>query len=299
MQKKIEQRALLLSTLTNALLTGAGIWIFTTTGIHALFLDAFFSFIALLSSFLAVFISRHAPKKTKSYPDARWFLEPLYAGFKSLLTLLLLSLSVTLSAINAYHYFTTGIGTPMNIDPVLPYSASMAIICFSLGLYNRSQNRKIGYLSTMLLAEAKTNFIDGIQSLGIGVSVLLLRMISIDSSLGFLHYTGDFFMTSLLVLFSLKQPLTVLRASYRELSHATTNQSGISDHIHGVIRIHMLPLELPLITHIFKIGMHVLVRIHLPPDLPAHTLLHLEKARKSILNDLHPHYEHLDILYIF
>ena len=44
----------------------------------------------------------------------------------------------------------------------------------------------------MLHAEYQANLIDGLQSASIGVAILILQSIPLDSILGFLHYTGDF-----------------------------------------------------------------------------------------------------------
>ena len=135
--------------------------------------------------------------------------------------------SVISTAVSAYQYFSKGIGTPMHIGPVFPYAIVMVIICFSLGFFHQHQNRKINGCSTILTAESKSNFVDGILSFGVGIAVIPLSVISIDGSLGFLHYTGDFFITTILVLFSIKEPIRVLIASFRELSGASTTDQEI------------------------------------------------------------------------
>ena len=86
MQKKIEQKALIVCVFFNLIMTGAGLWVFLSTGIQALFLDFFFSFIAALSAVSAIIISKVSKKQTKHYPYGLYFLEPLYAIFKSLFT---------------------------------------------------------------------------------------------------------------------------------------------------------------------------------------------------------------------
>ena len=131
-QKMIERNSLIVSTIVNVILTLSGLWIFLTTNIQALFLDFFFSFIAIISSVTAIIISRVSKKNTKHYPDGIYYLEPLYAIFKSLLILSLITFSVISTGISAYNYFAYGIGEPMNIAPVLPYSISMGTHCKSL-----------------------------------------------------------------------------------------------------------------------------------------------------------------------
>ena len=213
-QKKIEGRALAVSAFADFIMAASGFFVFYITGIQALCLDGFFSLIAAVSCIAAMVISKVSGKRTKHYPGGMYFLEPLYAIFKSLLTLYLLIASVQSTAATAYVYFTRGIGTPMNTAPVVPYAIAMVALCFSLGFFNHHQNKIINYASTILTAESKSNFVDGILSLGVGIAVIPLHFIPINSNLGFLHYTGDFFITVILVLCSIKEPVEVLLSSF-------------------------------------------------------------------------------------
>ncbi len=43
-----------------------------------------------------------------------------------------------------------GAGEAMNTTSVLPYTISMAILCFGIGYYNRMQNKKNDQYYTML-----------------------------------------------------------------------------------------------------------------------------------------------------
>lgn len=298
-QKIIERKALIISTIVNLVIAGAGIWVFAVTRIQALFLDCFFSLIGLVSSILAVIISKESRKKTKLYPDGIYFLEPLYAILKSLLTLSLLIVSVVSTSLAAYKYFAFGIGSTMNITPVLPYTISMVILCFGLGFFNKTQNKKINNISTILTAEAKSNFIDGLQSLGIGIAIFFLYSIEIDSSLGFLHYTGDFFVTVILALISLKQPVKILISSFRELTGGTTNDPAIKNNIDKVITTHLNNIIQSKRCDIFKVGMNIKVRITLPNDLSKTTVQALINARQSILDELKKTYDSIELAFAF
>jgi predicted Co/Zn/Cd cation transporter (cation efflux family) len=83
MQKKIEQKALIISSVINFIMAAAGIWVFSVTKIQAIFIDGVFSLIGLISLILAAVLSKESRRKTKSYPDGLVFLEPLYAILKS------------------------------------------------------------------------------------------------------------------------------------------------------------------------------------------------------------------------
>ncbi len=298
-QKQIERKSLIVSSIVNLIIAGAGAWVFAVTHIQALFLDFFFSFIAVISSVVAIIISHASKKKTISYPGGLYFLEPLYAILKSLLTLSLLAVSVVGTSTTAYEYFAHGAGSPMNIGPVLPYTISMVILCFGLGFFNKAQNKKINNISTILTAESKSNFIDGLQSMGVGVAIVFLYFIDINSSLGFLHYTGDFFITVVLVLISLKQPIKVLIAAFKELSGGTTGDKQIKSNVDKVITSTFASVTQKIRSDVFKVGMHIKVRISLAGEISQDILPELMKARQKTIEELKKTYDSFEVNLVF
>ena len=109
-QKQIENRALIVTTVVNAIITGAGIWMYFLTDLQMMFLDGFFSLIGLLSALAAVLISKVSKRSTKHYPHGLYFLEPLYAVFKSVLLIIMMVYAVVSSAQIAFNYFIHGEG---------------------------------------------------------------------------------------------------------------------------------------------------------------------------------------------
>ena len=299
MQKAIERKSLIMSSIINFIITGAGIWIFATTNIQALFVDCFFSLIIFISSILAVFISKVSIKKVKSYPDGLYFLEPLYAILKSLLILSLLGISTVIVSIASYKYFVYGIGEPMNFGAVLPYTISMTILCLGLSFFNKVQNEKIGNMSSILTVESKANFIDGIQSLGIGVAIICLYFIDINSSLGFLHFTGDFFITIILVLLSLKAPIKVIITSFRELSNGVICDSDMEANINEVVNVYLNDVSKWSRCDIFKVGMYIKVRIFLTDEVNRNLFLKLTQTRQKMDKKLNKSYENIEIVFVF
>lgn len=295
-QKRTERRSLLVSILANFIFTVAGLGIFLVTGITALFLDAFFSCIAFVSSIIAFVISHLSRRKTEHYPDGLHFLEPLYGIFKSLLTLFLLVMSVLSTAGTAWTYFSTGGGEPMNVGPVLPYAVTLCVLCFSLGFFNKHQNEKIHGTSTMLNAESKTNFVDGLQSLGIGFAVLLLSFVDINGPLGFLHYTGDFFITTILVLFSFWEPLQVLVASFYEITGGTITNNGMQKFILSKVRTCCGQNVLEKDCRINKMGMYISVHID-AKSLEEHGDETLARVKERLLSELHTHYDNVSVVF--
>lgn len=294
-QKQIERKSLMVNTVVNLIIAGADVWAYLATSIQALFLDGFFSVVGLLSSVMAVVISKVSHRRTNSYPDGLYFLEPLYAVLKSVLTLALLGASVFSAAGAAFAYFVHGTGSPMNIGPVVPYAISMVILCFGLGFYNGNQNKKINNASIILNAESKSNMIDGMQSLAIGIAIVLLNAIAIDGALGFLHYTGDFFVTLVLALASIKQPVKVLIVSFKELSGGVTADGKAKRIIQNAVKNHLDGIVENAKCDVFKIGMHFKVRVSVVGDMDGSLLKKLKVARERVTEELKATYDSIEL----
>ena len=298
-QKQVEKNSLIVSAIVNLVMAGTGIWVFAATGIHALFLDGVFSLIGCISNVFAIVISTLSKKRTKTYPEGMYFIEPLYAIMKSLLTLTLMVVSVVATAGVAHSYFVHGTGEPMNIGPVLPYTVAMVVLCFGLSFYNKWQNKKTGYISTILTAESKSNFVDGILSLGVGIAIVLLRFINIDGALGFLHYTGDFFVTTILCLISLKAPIAVIISSFKELSNGVTGNVEILRNVKSVMAEHLDGITAEAKYKVYKVGMHIRIRIDLTREINMKAFEKLIQARNSIMEQLKVIYDSVEIIFAF
>lgn len=298
-QRKVETTSLIVSAIINIIMAAAGIWVYVITGLQVLFLDGVFSGIACLSNIFAVIISNVSKKKTKSYPDGIYFLEPFYAIFKSLLTLTILIISVISTAQVAYRYFAFGEGELINTAPVLPYVIAMLLLCFGLGIFNMLQNKRIGNVSTMLNAEWKSNMIDGVLSGGCGVGVLILDIIDINGKLGFLHYTGDFFITIILVLLSIYQPSKVLFSSFKELSGGKISNKVIKNTVGQVIKNNLQSISGKYEYHIFKIGLLIKIRIDITKEFSSIAEFDFYIAREKIINELHQTYDSVNLVYQF
>ena len=141
-QKQIEKRALIITTLVNLIIAAAGTGMWLITGLQMLFLDGFFSLILVISSVTAVLISKLSGKTTKRYPQGLYFLEPLYAIFKSVLIIAVMIHALISSAQVAFDYFLNGNGQIMNTAPVPAYSVAMTVLCIGLSVFNRKQYKK-------------------------------------------------------------------------------------------------------------------------------------------------------------
>ncbi len=298
-QKKIERNALIVSSVTNFIIAFSGIFVYCITGLQALFLDGVFSLIAFVSTILAAVVSRISRIKTKAYPDGLHFLEPLYAIFKALLILLLLGVSIAETGRTAYAYFAYGEGELMNIDPVVPYSICMVIMCFGLSLFNRHQNKRINNTSTILAAESKGNFVDGLQTLGIGIAAVLLFFVDPDSSLGFLWYTGDFFITLFLVIVSVREPVVIIFNSFREISGGITGDRELINYINGAADEFISPVAEKNRREIVKTGMYIDVKILLDEEITHDMYAALLTAKEDMHANIKQKYENIRISFEF
>lgn len=302
-QKKYEQRALIVGIATNILMGAAGLWVYHITKIGALFLDAYFTLVAVLSGIVATIISKQSKKTSKSFPHGYFMLEPFYAILKTLLTLVLLiyaTVSVTTKALN---YFLHGIGEKMNYGPVIPYEIVMVILCIALSFFYWNQNKRTNNTSTMLTAEARSTLIDGLMSGGIGVGVLIISFITgggnESSPFSFLLYTGDFFITIILVTFSIKEPIKVLKDSFIEFAHGIVTKQEIIVPIEQVLRKH-LPKDTVLKNcHIHKIGMSFRISIHLDSQSDTISKKELLEKTSCIEKELSHQYENISVNFVF
>lgn len=194
-QKAIEQHTLMAGILANLFMGAAGMAAYYTSQIEALFVDAYFTVISLISGLVAIFISKLSTKVSKRFPNGLFILEPIFSLAQSLLTIVLLVSALATVSWNAYKYFAYGQGKIMDVGPIIPYEIIMLLLSFSLSAYYNQQNKKINESSTMLVAETKGTLIDGIMSTGIALAALTILFINQASIFNFftlywrfLHY---------------------------------------------------------------------------------------------------------------
>jgi len=277
----------------------AGIMVYVITGLNALLLDSVFSVIGFLSSIVAFYIARISHKKTEQFPNGMYFLEPLFGVLKSIATIMLLIIAFLESSAVAYAYFVNGKGEPIVTGPALPYTIITGLLCFALAYYNLRQNKRIHQMSTMLKAESKANIIDGLISIGIGITVFLLTFVSIDGKLGFLHYTGDFFITVTLVLLSFKEPVDVLINSFKEFAFSTVQNEDIKAKVMEVFKENLHDYKDDLDVFIYKQGMHINVRVFVINIENTNTIEELAKEKANLLNHLRKTFEQISLEFTF
>lgn len=294
-QKQIEKRSLIVSTIVNFIMGIAGITVFFITRMHAVFLDGFFSLIAGVSTIMAIIFSKASKKKNASYPTGMFFLEPFYGIIKALLMFVLLASSTIETSMSAYQYFKFGTGETIRFSIIIPYTIIMVIMSFGLFVYNKKQNEKIKNASIMLTAEAKSNFIDGVISSGVTFLVLILLFINADGVFGFLHYTGDFFITVLLVAGFIKEPIQLFAMSIRELSGATVKDKEIKKLVRKIVLEQLQFEDLDNKFEVYKVGMHIKVVILLQENFNTEVF---SKLKSETLKEIKEHFDSVTIEYV-
>jgi len=286
-QKKIENRALTVTVIVNVLLAAAGVGMYFFTGLTTMFIDGMYSTIALMSTIIALLISIYSKKKTKNHPGGLYFMEPLYALLKVFMIFTVLITGIVLSVPVVIDYFVNGEGQVMDAGAVPWYAIFATSVCLGLSLYNRIQYKKTNCTSTMLRAESQTNLIDGLQSAGIGIAFLIFQLIPIESAFGFLHYTGDFFITLVLIVISVKDPVILLLDSFRELTDGIAHDKDIYDAVEEATGLQREAFS------VFKMGMKI--RVCIPKSQVTQEDI---EAKEKMLEILHRRYETAEIVYI-
>ncbi|MEE1295913.1 MAG: cation transporter [Bifidobacterium sp.] len=298
-QKKIERQALMVGIVVNIVMAIAGYVVFFMTGLNAMFLDATFTLISVVSGGVAAFLSKRTVRTSERYPNGMFALEPIYAICKAVFTIGLLLFSFLDVVQVAIDYFVFGIGEPMSFGPVVYYQIAAVIVCLVLVGYYRSRNKSIGNASTMLRAEANGTWIDGMISLGIGIVAVLLVFLPMGTPLDFLHYTGDFFITTAIVILTIKEPFEVLRDAFVELVGGVHDDKEIDDFVEGHVK-ELVPSSVEVQQiHIFKTGMNFDVDIIVNGTGESVRVEDLVEARNQIEKALEPKLHIVNVDFVF
>ncbi|MCI1689439.1 MAG: cation transporter [Leuconostoc mesenteroides] len=288
-QKNIEQRSLVIGCIWLFAMGVAALTAYFSTRLEALFVDAYFTLITLTTGLLSIIISKISTQVSKRFPNGLFVLEPLYAFFQSLMTV----------SSKAYQYFVYGHGQLLNIAPVIPYEIVMVILSLTLSWFYQLQNKKIHNISTLLSAETKGAMIDGVMSAGIGVAAFFILFIDKKSPLSFLLYTGDSFITVIIVLFIIRIPLRIMKNALIEISGGLTQDQGIKSFIERAIQSHLTTDFSIDDCKIYKVGMSFKACISISSRTDMVDTKKLTTYKKNILNDLSRKISFINIIFIY
>ena len=297
--KQIERKALGVGIIINILMVVAGAIVFFMTGLKAMFLDTTFTVISVVSGLVATYLSSRTVRTTERFPNGMFALEPIYAICKAIFTLSLLVFSFLDVAQVAWDYFVLGVGERASFGPVVIYQILTVATCFGLLMYYRRQNARIGDSSMMLRAEAQSTLVDGMISFGIGVAAVVLVLLPAGGPLDFLHYTGDFFITTVIVILAVKEPVEVLRDAFVELVGGVHDDDETNAFVETAAQRHLPANTEYERTMIFKTGMNYTVDVYLAGTGESIDVADLVECKRSLERELKHRLHIVDVDLVF
>ena len=297
--KQIERKALGVGIIINILMVVAGAIVFFMTGLKAMFLDTTFTVISVVSGLVATYLSSRTVRTTERFPNGMFALEPIYAICKAIFTLSLLVFSFLDVAQVAWDYFVLGVGERASFGPVVIYQILTVATCFGLLMYYRRQNARIGDSSMMLRAEAQSTLVDGMISFGIGVAAVVLVLLPAGGPLDFLHYTGDFFITTVIVILAVKEPVEVLRDAFVELVGGVHDDDETNTFVEQAAQRHLPANTEYEKTMIFKTGMNYTVDVYLAGTGESIDVADLVECKRSLERELKHRLHIVDVDLVF
>lgn len=297
--KQIERKALGVGIIINILMVIAGAIVFFMTGLKAMFLDTTFTVISVVSGLVATYLSSRTVRTTERFPNGMFALEPIYAICKAIFTLSLLVFSFLDVAQVAWDYFVLGVGERASFGPVVIYQILTVATCFGLLMYYRRQNARIGDSSMMLRAEAQSTLVDGMISFGIGLAAVVLVLLPAGGPLDFLHYTGDFFITTVIVILAVKEPVEVLRDAFVELVGGVHDDDETNTFVEQAAQRHLPANTEYEKTMIFKTGMNYTVDVYLAGTGESIDVADLVECKRSLERELKHRLHIVDVDLVF
>lgn len=297
--KQIERKALGVGIIINILMVVAGAIVFFMTGLKAMFLDTTFTVISVVSGLVATYLSSRTVRTTERFPNGMFALEPIYAICKAIFTLSLLVFSFLDVAQVAWDYFVLGVGERASFGPVVIYQILTVATCFGLLMYYRRQNARIGDSSMMLRAEAQSTLVDGMISFGIGLAAVVLVLLPAGGPLDFLHYTGDFFITTVIVILAVKEPVEVLRDAFVELVGGVHDDDETNTFVEQAAQRHLPANTEYEKTMIFKTGMNYTVDVYLAGTGESIDVADLVESKRSLERELKRRLHIVDVDLVF
>jgi len=288
----IEKKALIVGAVINLVMAISGWIAFYLSNSEALLLDGNFSFIVFLSTIVAIKISSIKSVKNETFPFGLFIYEALYALLKGLMIIGMLLLAFTENVSKIVHFMAGGETGLLNSNVILVYSILMTLLCFILAAYYKHQNRKMGNISSILLAEYIAAILDGFMSAGIGIALVGITVLPPGSSLGFLNYIGDAILVIILCLLLGKEPFILVKNSFIELVGGTLQNAEEKEKIEQLLQTNFSVNNLLLKSHISKTGSSYLIiaylNSHQLDDLGYQKITDMKNKITEQLNNRYP-----------
>lgn len=284
--KSIERKALRIGIAINILMVLAGYSVFMITGLKAMFLDASFTVISVVSGIIAVILSRKSGRTSERFPRGMFALEPMYAIAKAMFTLSLLIFAVLDASSVAVEWLLYGEGEPIKAGPVLVYEIITVLMCAGLLALYKHYDARIRGASTMVQAEMNSTFIDGAISLGIGIAALAIVLLPQSAAFAWIHYTGDFWITLVIALCAIKEPVGVLKAAFIELVGGVHTDSDVQQLVEEYAVQHIPEQTEFEQVLVFKTGMNYRIDVQLRAVGTHLDVVHMLACKRTLEHEL-------------
>ncbi|SFK93871.1 cation transporter [Shimia haliotis] len=293
MHQNIEKRAIIVAAVLGMVMALSGWLAYYLSGSEALLLDGNFSFIGVVATLAALKISSVKTQTSKTYPFGKFVFEATYSLFIGILTVGVIIAAVT-ENISKIMRYTRGETFPVvDASIILVYTIAMVVICFGLAFYFRAANRKLNGTSTILGAYTVQSGIDGLMSLGAGVTLVAFSTIDPAGEWGFLTQIGDALLVITLCALVLYQPIGLIRSSFIEMSGGALGDKVARDDIRTKI-LAQVPEDQVEDMFISKTGSAFLAVAFVSPEFfDAHSAAEQQKMRADVMAALTPSYPHL------
>ncbi|AZQ61687.1 hypothetical protein EI427_05400 [Flammeovirga pectinis] len=258
----IERKALKFGIVANLLMAIAGWVTYYFSNSDAMLLDGNFSLISALATFGAIIIGKKKHTRTSLFPFGKYVFESFFVFFKGILIFGITIVAVVQSCIKIINYFNGEAITPIVIHSILYYTVVIAIISFGIAYYYKNQNQKIGLNSPILSVETKSSVIDGFLTVGIGVSLLLVSLISEDSVLSFLKYIGDSIIVLIMGVVLINTPIKIIKDAFIELGGGVLQDKKSYDKIEKIISENLPSIYNEHQNYISKLGSNYFVALY-------------------------------------
>lgn len=254
-----EQFALKLSIVGTLFMAVLGFGFAYLTNSDAVMLDGVFSLVGFTMSLLTLYVSRLVirPGDDRFHFGYAHF-EPLLNVFKSLIIITICAVAL----VTAIDVILAG-GRLLMLGPALVYAAIASVGCLAIAFYMR--NIAILTQSPLVAVDAKGWMIDGILSLTLCLSFLVIYLLQDSAIAKYLVY-ADSGLVAVLVILSLPIPYKILKENLREvliMAPAGDTAEEIEKHLTEAARAFQFDNQ---VVRIQKYGRETYLNVHMVLD---------------------------------
>jgi predicted Co/Zn/Cd cation transporter (cation efflux family) len=260
-----EQRSLGIGKWANLVMGVLGVTAAMLSNSDALMVDGLYSAVnfvsAIIAGRIALSVTKGADRRRPFGYDAN---ESIYITFRSLVLIGILALAFFIAVDKIITYAGGGEVPELNFGPIVLYTITVVIICFSLAAWHHGNWRKTGGRSDILKTERAASVIDGILSTGAGgalVAVTFLRGTALD----FIVPISDAIIVIVLAALMVGEPVRMLVAAIREVAGESVDEGTVTK-VRERVR-DLLPETCSLLqVAVTKLGRSYFVVAYIRPD---------------------------------